>query len=153
MGPIAHIYKQFLVRLIQRCVLLCNLIRRKKLVLRLCANFTTCLPAVYYNVFVTKKYPKPPYTLHTFKTHTEEERKLNEKLKERKRIRKKNFTNNLRLKSVVFFAPFFVKFSPPDLGRLVIFQNLKKCWNLKKNENLLCKAVLTQQKKYYTEMI
>merc|ERR1712008_116118 len=83
--PIAHIYKQFLVRLIQRCVLLCNLIRKKKTSLRLCANFTTCLPAVYYNVFVTKKYPKPPYTLHTFKTHTEEERKLNEKTERKKK--------------------------------------------------------------------
>jgi len=55
----------------------------------LCANFTTCLPAVYnYNVFVTKKYPKPPYTLHTYKKHTEEEI-LNEKLKERRKISEK----------------------------------------------------------------
>merc|ERR1711971_1168177 len=56
------------------------------------------------------------------------------------------FTNNLRLKSVVFLS-LFSKILSPDLGRLVIFQNLKKCWNLKKNEDLLCKAVLTQQKK------
>merc|ERR1712238_437556 len=72
---VAHIYKQFLVRLIQRCVLLCNLIRKKKkLVLRLCAKLHY-LPAccLQLQCFCHQKYPKPPYTLHTFKTHTKEE--------------------------------------------------------------------------------
>lgn len=72
--PVAHLYKQFFG---QANTEMCTTLQsntKEKLVLRLCANFTTCLPAVYYyNVFVTKKYPIPPYTLHTFKTHTEEE--------------------------------------------------------------------------------
>lgn len=80
--PVAHLYKQFFG---QANTEMCTTLQsntKEKLVLRLCANFTTCLPAVYYNVFVTKKYPIPPYTLHTFK-HTHRRRKLNEKLKEK----------------------------------------------------------------------
>ena len=107
--PVAHLYKQFFGQAnteIQCTTLQSN--TKEKLVLRLCANFTTCLPAVYYyNVFVTKKYPKPPYTLHTFKTHTEEENwmknwKKNEKSvknfwegKEEKRLEKKTTSRTI----------------------------------------------------------
>ena len=62
--PVAHLYKQFFGQAsteIQCTTLQSN--TKEKLVLRLCANFTTCLPAVYYiQCFCHQKIPNT--TIH-----------------------------------------------------------------------------------------
>jgi len=68
---------------------------------------------------------------------------------EKRKTYKKNFTDNLR--QVLIFSPLF-PLTLPRPREVGYFPKFEKVLEFEEKKNLLCKAVLTQQK-YYTEMI